>query len=664
MSTIFWDVETRSTVKLDFAGTWRYASDASTEVLCVGFAIDGTEPELWVPGQPVPKEFITAASGPSGQVVAHNAQFEQAIEACILHRRFGWPRIPHARRVCTMTAALACALPGALETVANILELPQRKDAEGAETMLDMAQPRQRLKGEPAGVVYWNDTPELRERLGRYCMRDVAACRAIYHELPLLPPTEQESYALDCLINERGYHIDRALALAARDIAHKERLAINAETAELTDGEVLTIGQVQKIVAYIRRHGHHLTGLTKRSVSALLAHDPTDQVRRLLELRQEGARASAAKLDRLLQQVDADNRLRGTLRFHGSHTGRWSGRGFQPQNLAKTRTDDIGAAVDAILAGDMARVRGLGAPLTLAGEVARATICAAPGHRLIGADFSAIKSRVLSWIAGEKWKLANYRAYDLTGDPALEPYCVGASKVLKRTVTPDDEEGRACGKLLDLSFGFGGELGAWRRFDNSDTYTDSEVEKFKEEWRHTHRATWAFWHELERKAHAAVFTRRRTNLGNRFAFEMENGTLYVTLPSGRRLSYPEARLAPGKFENTREIQHKDNSKGGWHDRGIWYGTLTENVVQAIARDLLAAAMLRLEHANYAVVLHVHDEIVCEVPEGFGSEAEFLRIMLELPEWAEGLPIAAKVWSGPRYIKAKTAIAAPARSPRS
>src|SRR5262249_1275420 len=200
-------------------------------------------------------------------------------------------------------------------------------------------------------------------------------------------------------------------------------------------------------------------------------------------------------------------------------------------------------------------------------------------------------------------------------------------------------------------------LGAWRKFDNSDTYSDAEIEQFKHAYRDSHPATRQFWHELERAAHACVFTRRRINLGNRVSFEMKNGTLLLTLPSGRQLSYPEARLMPGKFEGTRELQYKDNAKGGWSNVGAWYGTLTENVVQATARDLLAAAMLRLEAAGYPIILHVHDEILAEVPGGFGSIEEFQRLLTVVPNWAERLPIAAKAWTRQRYAKTKAATAA-------
>jgi Toprim domain/CHC2 zinc finger/DNA polymerase family A len=413
---------------------------------------------------------------------------------------------------------------------------------------------------------------------------------------------------------------------------------------------ITSIDQVERIRKYVERNGHQLTSLNKRSVAAVLAHAPSEAVRCVLELRREGARASVRKLERLLAMVDADNRLRGSLRFHAAHTGRWSGRGYQPQNLKRPETKDLDAAVVAVLSGDRQRVRELGAPLTIAGDVQRSVICAAPVHKLIAGDFSAVESRVLARLANEKWKLETYRKYDETSDPQFEPYCVLASQALKCTVTPDDAVGRQFGKTYDLAFGFGGGRGAWRKFDTSDTYSDAEIESFKQQFRRTHRATVRYWHALERAAHRTVRTKQRTTLGNQFCFDMERGTLFMTLPSGRRLAYPEARMVPGKFEETCNIRHKDNADGAWTDTDTWYGTLIENAVQAVARDLLVAATQRLEAAGYKVVLHVHDEIVCEVPEDFGSEEEFLRIMLELPEWAAGLPIAGKVRSGKRYAK--------------
>jgi Toprim domain/CHC2 zinc finger len=307
-------------------------------------------------------------------------------------------------------------------------------------------------------------------------------------------------------------------------------------------------------------------------------------------------------------------------------------------------------------------VRALGAPLTLAGELSRAIVCAAPGHALIGADFSAIESRVLAWLAGENKKINIYHQYDITQNPGFEPYCVAASQVLKRPITPDDEAGRGVGKICDLAFGYGGGLGAWRKFDTSDSYSDADVERFKNQWRRAHPKTVRFWHALERAAHCAIRTGRRITLRN-LAFAIADGTLYLTLPNGRCLAYPDVRLMPGKFADTREVLFKDNSRGGWSDTGAWYGTLVENAVQAVSRDLLAAAIVRLDAAGYPVVLHVHDEVICEVPEGFGSVEEFHRLMTTVPDWAKGLPIAAKIWTRQRYAKSKTAPATVITTPR-
>jgi DNA polymerase len=652
MPTLFWDTESRSTVSLEDTGAWRYAADPTTEVLCVGFAVDDSEVQIWTPGQAIPGEFLAAASDPSWCIVAHNFAFERAIATHILRPRFDWPEIPLAQQRCSMSATLASALPGALDNAARALKLDYQKDSEGYLLMRRMSRPRRPRKGEDPNGVYWVDGPELRKRLHLYCKRDIETERALYRRLPPLSPFEQRLWELDAVINARGFYTDIALAKAACEIARVEQANINAEICTLTNGEIVSLHQVEKIKAFVCKHGHTLAGLTKRSVSAVLAHNPADNIRQLLELRRAGARASTRKFDALLNSVDSDQRLRGTLRFHASSTGRWAGSRFQPQNLKKPETKDLDAAVNAIMAGDMTRIRELGAPLTVAGDIARGIICAAPGHVLIGADFSAIESRVLAWLADEEWKLDTYRQYDATGNPEFEPYCVMASQALKRTVTPDDDAGRGFGKTYDLAFGFGGGVGAWRKFDPSDRYSDAEIEHFKKAFRTTHRATVKFWHALERAAHRCVYTGAPINLGNRFSFTKENGTLFMTLPSGRRLAYPEACLVPGKFEFTRELRYKDNARGGWTDIGAWYGTLVENAVQATARDLLAAAMLRLEAAGYPIVLTVHDEIVCEAPERFGTADEFQRLMTELPEWAAGLPVAAKVWTRQRYAKSK------------
>jgi DNA polymerase len=463
-----------------------------------------------------------------------------------------------------------------------------------------------------------------------------------------VPADELLVWVFDQQVNSRGFHVDRLLAVAARDLAKREQAAIDAAIADLTGGKITTANQVQRIARFVREHGHELQNLGKRSVAAVLGKDPDEETRRILKLRREGGRASVRKLDSLLAGLDSDDRLRGCFKYHGAQPGRWSGNRFQPQNLKRIETKDIGEAVAAVMAGDLDRVRALGSPLTIIGDLSRAMIVAAPGNTLIGADFSAIESRVLSWIAGEAWKLDTYRRFDANGDPALEPYCCTASKILGRTVTPDDEAGRGLGKVADLACGFGGSIGAWRRFAADEMRSDDEILQDVRSWRAAHPAIVRFWRTLESAMRRALTSGQRIEFG-RLACEVENGTLYTLLPSGRRLAYPEARIEDGKFD-TPQIVFKDNAKGGWNETRGWHGSFTENVVAGIARDLLACAMLRLESAGYPIVLHVHDEAVAEIAGGFGSTDEFLRLMTELPPWAAGLPIAAKVWTRQRYAK--------------
>ena len=273
MPTLFWDIETRSVVSLETAGASRYASDPTTEILCVGYAIDDNDPKIWLLGDPIPPEIETAT-----HVVAHNFQFERAI---LTHKLepLGWPRIPLERQRCSMTLCLVNALPGALDNAATALGIPLQKDREGYKLMRKMSRPLPRRKGDPPDFIRWHDNAKDRKRLQEYCKRDVELERLVYRALPPLSPSEQALFVLDAVINQRGFHVDVELARAARAIAHAERIAINVEITALTKGEITTADQVARILAFVRRHGHVISSLTKRSVAAVLAHEPSDAVR-------------------------------------------------------------------------------------------------------------------------------------------------------------------------------------------------------------------------------------------------------------------------------------------------------------------------------------------------------------------------------------------------
>jgi hypothetical protein len=277
---------------------------------------------------------------------------------------------------------------------------------------------------------------------------------------------------------------------------------------------------------------------------------------------------------------------------------------------------------------------------------------AAPGHTLIGADFGAIESRVLAWVAGEEWKLEAYRRFDATQDPRDEPYSILACRMLHvpdGSFTPDSPE-RKIGKTADLACGFMGGAGAIEKFAPG-LFDEAKREQIKNEWRAAHPNIKNFWYEIDRAAWAAVQERGRVIRCGPVALRCAGAALLLKLPSGRKLSYPIIRnklIEPKRGV----VLFNDNAAGRWRDcrdgRGAYGGVWTENIVQAIARDLLAEAMQRIEAAGYPIVLHVHDEIISEVPEGFGSTEEFSRLMTRTPAWALTLPIAAKAWAGPRF----------------
>jgi DNA polymerase len=656
MHVLHRDYETRSPVNLRKVGAYKYAIDPTTDVLCAAYAVDDDPVQLWVPGSPVPTEFLEAAQNPDWVIAAHNDAFESAIEQYVLHLRQDWPIVPPERHICTMAMALADGLPASLSAVADALELSNRKDAAGERLMHQTSKPRRAHKHEDPDRTYWFDDTERLNRLYSYCKQDVEVERELHNRLRALSPTEYALWILSSKINDRGFCVDRKFAEAARQIARAAAPEIDAELAELTGGAVTGINQIARLQEWLQQQGSTVKKLDKKTIEKLLL-DPDQplQVRRVAELRLGGAQAAVKKVDALLARAGDDDRVRGAFRYHGAATGRWSGEGFQPQNLKRPTVKDLDNAIAAIATGNYQHVKErYDRPLSVVGDCIRSTICAAPGHVLIGADFSAIESRVLAWVAGEEWKLDSYRRYDATRDPKDEPYCVTACKIFRvppSSFTKDSPE-RAVGKICDLAFGYMGGLGAWRKFE-PDRFTDDEVKQFQAEWRAAHSQIKRFWYQLDRAAWTAVHERGRIVSCDRIAFKCNGAFLELKLPSGRKLSYPVPKI---KIEDARNqtVVFADNAAGQFkdcrHGNGAYGGLWTENIVSGIARDLLAEALLRIEAAGYPIVLHVHDEIVAEVPIDFASTDAFLQLMTRKPAWALELPIAASAWNGTRYCK--------------
>jgi DNA polymerase len=650
------DYETRSRVTLKKIGSYRYAADPTLEILCVAYAVDNDPVQLWIPGNPVPPEFIEAAHNPRWVLAAHGDHFETAIEQHVLAPRYGWPLIPFERHACTMALALAYGLPARLSAAADALELANRKDAAGERLMHQMSKPRHARQGEDPAATHWFDDQERLDRLYSYCKQDVEVERELYTRLSPLPPDEQAIWVLSGKINDRGLCVDRKFAEAARTIAQAAAPEIDQELAGITGGAVTGINQITRLQTWLTEQGYPVKKLDRKAIEKLLkdAELMPAPVQRVLELRLGGAQAAVKKIDALLARAGNDDRVRGAFRYHGASTGRWAGEGFQPHNLKRPAVDDLAAAIDAVASGDYEHVRKLyPRPLSIIGDCSRSMIIAAPGHVLIGADFSSIESRVLAWVAGEEWKLDSYRRFDATRDPRDEPCCITACKIFGVAPGSFDKSSpeRGIGKTCDLAFGYAGGLNAWRKFQ-PDQFSDQEVEKFKTDWRAAHPAIKRFWHKIDRAAWTAVRERGRITHCGRVAFRCAGAFLQLKLPSGRKLSYPQPRIVGDEHEQS--VVFADNGAGQFKDcrngHGAYGGLWTENVVSGIARDLLADAMLRLEAAGYPIVLHVHDEIVAEVLEANGSTEDFTQLMTRRPSWALELPIAAGAWSGPRYCK--------------
>jgi DNA polymerase len=649
------DYETRGTALLKAVGSHRYAGDPNTEILCAAYAVDNDPARLWLPGDPVPPEFIEAANNPHWVLSAHGDHFETAIEQHVLAPQYGWPLIPLERHRCTMAMALAAGLPARLSAAADALELANRKDAAGERLMHQMSKPRRARQDEdPAGIYWFYDQERLR-RLHNYCKQDLEVERELYARLSPLSPAEQALWTLSSKINARGFCVDRKFAEAARKIAQAAMPEIDQELADITGGAVTGINQVARLLQWLQQQGCTAKTLDRKEVEKQFNKDELPAlVRRALELRLSGAQAAVKKINALLTRAGNDDRVRGAFRYHGASTGRWAGEGFQPQNLKRPAVEDLDAAIAAVSTGNYEHVRSLYArPLSVIGDCSRSMIVAAPGHVLIAADFASIESRVLAWVAGEEWKLDSYRRFDATRDAHDEPYCATACKIFRvppGTYTKDSPE-RAVGKTCDLAFGYMGGLNAWRKFE-PDQFADQDVEKFKAEWRATHPAIKRFWYDVDRAAWTAVRERGRVVRCGPVSFKCVGAFLQLKLPSGRKLSYPWPRIIGNQCEQS--ILFADNGAGQFkdcrHGHGAYGGLWTENVVSGIARDLLAEAMLRIEAAGYPIVLHVHDEVVVEVPEDFGSAEQFTQLMTRKPSWALELPIAANAWSGSRYCK--------------
>lgn len=642
------DFETRGTADLRRTGAYRYAEDKNTDVWCLCYCFDGNTEDIrtWRPGDPLDQELVEHVKA-GREMRAFNAPFERAIWNAILATRYSWPTTTIEQWVCTASEARAMALPGSLEMVAQVLGVTAQKDKQGAALMLRLAKPR---RIEEDGTIIWWDIPERVQRLIQYCRTDVEVELAVAQAIRRLGDTERRVFELDQRINDRGVRLDKKLAKAAKSVAERATLAANRALYDLTNGKVAKVSNVGRLTAWVKEQGLEVVSLGKSDLAEAIAGS-SGVVADALTLRAEAGKSSVAKIDAMLGAVCDDGRIRGMLLYHGAATGRWAGRLVQPQNFPRGDITDVEDYIPLVLAKDYAGLDALANPLSIISSMLRSMLIAADNYNLIAADFSAIEARVLAWLAGEELLLQTFRN---KGDV----YKVMASRIYGVPAGDVDKNQRQVGKMAILGLGYG--MGANKFVDSCKTMagivlTPEQSKEVVTLYRNTNRKIVQFWADLNAAALDAVREEGSVQSVGDIKYTMRGGYLWCVLPSKRPLAYARPKIVEretpwGSTTEAVSFEGMDSFTKKWSRHELYGGLLAENVVQAVARDIMAAAMLRLEEAGYPIIMSVHDELVCEVPEGFGSVAEFEALMSAPPAWALDCPIDAEGWIGKRYRK--------------
>lgn len=695
MTKVHIDFETRSTVDIKKHGADLYARHSSTEVMCLAYAVGDEEVRLITEQELTDNDTLRHLLDLVGDEAvtfsAYNAAFERVIWEQVLCQRLGFPALPIRRWECTAAKAAAFALPRRLKDAALALEAEHLKDEEGHRVMLKLSQPRRPSKTNPDKFWYPHTNPRDFEILYNYCIDDVKTERAIDRLLRPLRPLEQEVWYLDQEINERGLTVDTEAIQKMLKLLGEIEDELVAEFISITNGEVSSPNKVASTLDWLREtQGLDLPNLQKATVEeALASPDISQTAARALKLRQQLSKASVKKYSKMLDRADKYGRVRGELRYHGASTGRWTGNGVQVQNIKRPELDGA-QCLDTLLTHNTEDFRFIYPNVAQAASSSvRASICARDGYEFVAADYASIEARVIAWLCGQEDKLDLFRRGE-------DIYCDTASSIYgykcNKATHPQE---RQVGKVSELALGYQGGIQAYAQMavgyglDMGEVYnvlgptiTDEEREKFeyvfknyvgrhgedaltrdealaadviKQRWRLANPAISSYWNDIQDAAIQAVKTGVPVeHRGVTYAL-VEPDFLACRLPSGRCLHYHRPRVKSsetpwGQVKDT--LYHMDftTTSQQYIRIGTYGGRLTENIVQAIARDVLAEAMLRVEKAGYPIVFTVHDELICEVEKGFGSVAEFEELMAQPPAWADGLPIAVEGWSGRRYRK--------------
>lgn len=637
------DIETYSDISLPDCGVHRYVASEQFEILLFAYSIDEGEIRVidLASGEKMPEEVMDLLMDDSVVKTAFNAAFERT---CI-NRYFGISLPPEVWR-CTAVQSAILALPLSLEGVGEALSLDKKKMSEGKELIRFFCMPCKATKANGGRTRNLpSDAPEKWEQFKTYCKRDVDVEMQIRKKLKNypIPDREQVLYCMDQRINDRGIRVDTQMVsqAIACDLLYKETAAKRAY--ELSGLE--NPNSVSQLKGWLSDKGIEVDSLAKDTVTELVGKTE-GEVSELLKIRLAMSKTSVKKYEAIERAV-CDGRVHGLLQFYGANrTGRWAGRLVQIHNLPQNHMEDLELAQSLVKEGrfDLVELLYPSTPEVLS-ELIRTAFVAKPGCRFIISDFSAIEARVLAWMSGEAWRL---RVFSTHG----KIYEASASAMFG---VPIEEIGKTSplrqkGKIAELALGYGGSVGALVSMGATKMgLSEEELPDLVSQWRLANPHITEFWWKVDAAAFKAVKERCTVQM-DRLLFEYRGGILFIHLPSGRKLSYVKPRLELNRFGREGITYEGIGESKKWTRIETYGPKMVENIVQAVSRDILAEAMLRLEKAGFDIVMHVHDEVVLEVPEGVSSVEEVNELMAVNPSWTMGLPLKAAGFESAFYKK--------------
>ena len=624
------DIETFCELDLTKTGVYAYASHPSFEILLFAYAW-GDEPVKCVDmiNDDFPYELLEALEDPEVIKVAHNANFEMT---CL--GEYFMIDVDPRQWQCTMVMAYHNGLPGSLSSLGNAFELEEQKMSVGTSLINYFSKPCKPTKanGQRTRNLPHHDMDKWKTFID-YCIRDVEVEQKLYSILKDFkqPEWEREIYLLDQEINRRGIMIDRQFVDNAVAINQGIVEAYIEELKEITG--LSNPNSTTQFKQYLAKAGIECKSFTKKTGPELLETIKDTEIKRAVQLKLLCGKSSTAKFQAMLRADNGDRRMRGMFQYYGGlRTGRWSGRLVQLQNLPQNHIEELDMVRELVKDDDIDTLDLLyeSIPDTLS-QLIRTAFIAKEGCKFIVADYSAIEARVIAWLANEKWRQDVFKD---NGDI----YCASASAMFKVPVVKHGVNGhlRQKGKIAELALGYGGGPAALKSMGALEVgLEEEELPKLVKMWRNSNKRITALWKKAGNEAIDAIYQQSIRRGVDRIMFGFQRGNLIIKLPSGRKLCYRDAKVVD--TEKGPKISYKGvHEKSGKRELAdTWGGKLVENIVQAIARDCLAQAMIRLRDAGYDIVGHVHDEVIIEAP--LDAEVEDVcRIMGEPLEWAPGL----------------------------